>query len=311
MLALEDRWESADQDLFITAVILNPFIGQLRLCFSHIILEWQNNGLYKLLNRVFKRLFKEEAPGSLIEEWTDYRRREGLFTVDNLQLRHFVEKAILLREAPNPVTVWLCIEADNVPLIELALRLFSYTPTSAALERLFSFQSEIEGVKRTSLHANRVADIALVASDIGSKHRDNNRKRKYGSKDYAGDLFLSSKIQCLYHDDDSESTAPAGLDTSTTAEEAETRRWLQSLLDDDDALINPDDGAPSGLITLRTLFDAGSSSDLIASLNEYMDQPWATGAGLMEAETEYYAALLDPLSTVTTPEFPEEVTEHE
>ena len=39
-----------------------------------------------------------------------------------------------------------------------------------------------------------------------------------------------------------------------------------------------------------------------------MDQLWAIGAGMMEAETEYYTALLDPL-TITTPEFPTTVTE--
>ena len=35
--SLEKRWKPADQDLFVTAVILNPFIGQQRLCFNHMI----------------------------------------------------------------------------------------------------------------------------------------------------------------------------------------------------------------------------------------------------------------------------------
>ena len=35
--SLEKRWKPADQDLFVAAVILNPFIGQQRLCFNHMI----------------------------------------------------------------------------------------------------------------------------------------------------------------------------------------------------------------------------------------------------------------------------------
>ena len=304
MLSLEDRWKKADHDLFIAAVILNPFVGQLRLCFSHMVPQWDNNGLYKMLARIYKRLFKEEAPGSLLIDWTDYRRRQGLFTAKNLELQHLVESAILSKESPNPVTVWLCLDADYVPLVKLALRIFSYVPTSADLERLFSHQSEIEGVKRTSLLANRVADIAIVASDINSK-LGTNRKRKYGSELPPGDVFLTSKMQCLYDDDEVDGDdGPAILGNGDLVDEAHSRRYLQGLADDADKVVSSNDEAIPGLITLGTLFDTGMSFDLITGLADYMEQPWAMGTGMIEAEIEYYTALVDPLSTAVVPDFP-------
>ena len=305
MTSLESRWEAADQDLYVTAVILNPFVGQQRLCFSHTVPEWQHNGLYIMLNRVYKRIFKEEAPGSLLEEWTDYRRRQGLFTGDKLQLQHFVDKARHFKESPDPVAVWICMDDDESPLIRLALRIFSYTPNSAALERLFSHQSEIEGVKRTTLHTNRVADLAIVASDISSTHREN-RKRKYGSKDYAGDLFLSSKIQCVI-DDEVDDGTPFLFDSSTPEEATRTRRWYQGILDENDSFVNDvDTTTPPDLIPLSTLFDAGSSPDTSVNVSEYLGQPWAMGNSMMEAETAYYTSLMDPLSTAVVPDFPTE-----
>ena len=306
--SLESRWGVADQDLYITAVILNPFVGQQRLCFNYAVPEWQHNGLYIMLNRVYKRVFKEEAPGSLLEEWTDYRRRQGVFTADKLQLQHFVDKARHFKQSPDPAAVWTCMDDDESPLIRLALRIFLYTPNSAALERLFSHQSEIEGVKRTHLHTNRVADLAIVASDIGSTHREN-RKRKYGSRDYAGDLFLSQKIQCVI-DDEVDDGTPLLLDSSTVQEATRTRRWYQGILDENDnfdILDNtPDTTTPPGLIPLSTLFDAGSSPEVGVSVSGYLGQPWAMGNTIMDAETAYYTALMDPLSTAVVPDFPTE-----
>ena len=302
--SLEKRWKPADHDLFVAAVILNPFIGQQRLCFNHMIPQWQRNGLYKVLSRLYKKLFCEEAPDSLLEEWLAYRNREGNYTANELKLPYFLNKATLLKQSPDPVAVWRAVDDEECPLIRLALRIFSFCPNSAALERLFSHEKDIESIKRSSFHHNTVADVALVATDINSSHRQN-RKRKYGTKDYTGDLFLSTKLQCLmdeYGDEADENAAP-GLDPRLLEGEAQSRGWFHDLADEYDGFVEDED-TTSIPLTLEMLFDAGSSSELLSNLNTYMEQQWAVGDNMMEAETAYYTALLDPYSTAPEPVYP-------
>lgn len=226
-----------------------------------------------MLSRVYKKLFYKEAPDSLLEEWLAYRNREGNYTKNELKLQYFLNKAILLKQSPDPVAVWRAVDDDEYPLIRLALRVFSYYPNSAALERLFSQEKDIESIKRSSFYHNTVADVALVATDINSSHRQN-RKRKYGTKDYTGDLFLSTKLQCLIDEFGNEvdkSSAP-GLDLRLLEGKARSRRWFQDLANEYDDFVKPNEDTTSIPLTLEILFDVQLSSELINNLNTYIEQ---------------------------------------
>ena len=136
MRSLEKRWKDSDQDLFIVATILNPFVGRKQLCFSTSIESWKNHGLYKLIKEVYQRIFEREPPAELFEEWMEYKQSQGAFSDDALAITEYQKIAERRKESPNPMDIWSHIETPGC-LSELALHLFQALPNSAAVERLF------------------------------------------------------------------------------------------------------------------------------------------------------------------------------
>lgn len=93
MKSLERRWAEADQDLFITAVILNVFVGRTRLCFATGIQAWKHHGLFKTIQRVYSRLFGKNPPASILEEFRDYQTSKGQFSDEALLIQEHRELA--------------------------------------------------------------------------------------------------------------------------------------------------------------------------------------------------------------------------
>lgn len=81
--SIELRWAKADQDVFIAAVILNPFLklepfcdGQSRFCTAAV---------HDLFSQLWQHFFEEGAPEDLYAETEQYLRGGGKF--------HFLQKA--------------------------------------------------------------------------------------------------------------------------------------------------------------------------------------------------------------------------
>ena len=80
--SLEKRWAKADQDVFILAVFLNPYIRQHP--FSRAALTHAN--VYEIAARVFKRIFGQDPDLDFLKAFEDYFNNRAGFSSDSMGL---------------------------------------------------------------------------------------------------------------------------------------------------------------------------------------------------------------------------------
>lgn len=73
--SLENRWEKADQGVFIAAVILNPL--HMVLPFSRTHLAFTKAAIYSLLSSLWVRFFTEKPPLNLYTQLMGYLEKTG------------------------------------------------------------------------------------------------------------------------------------------------------------------------------------------------------------------------------------------
>jgi hypothetical protein len=76
MNSIEKRWAAADQEIFIAAVILNPFYQNSPFSPLHFL---NNAGIHALLNRLWRRFYNEDPPAALSQQIAEYLQQTGLF----------------------------------------------------------------------------------------------------------------------------------------------------------------------------------------------------------------------------------------
>jgi hypothetical protein len=82
--SLEKRWAAADQDVFIAAVVLNPYIRNR--WFATGVRELTPAGLLGIVKRVCARVFREEPEIEFSEALMDYLQQRGEFSDEWMQL---------------------------------------------------------------------------------------------------------------------------------------------------------------------------------------------------------------------------------
>jgi len=83
LASLEKRWAAADQDVFILAVLFNPYIRAH--CFSTSQLS--HGVLYDMAERVFRRLFGPEEPGlKFMLDFDQYIDGTGVYSPATMKL---------------------------------------------------------------------------------------------------------------------------------------------------------------------------------------------------------------------------------
>ncbi|KZT20928.1 hypothetical protein NEOLEDRAFT_1158419 [Neolentinus lepideus HHB14362 ss-1] len=126
--SLERRWGKADQDVFIAAVILNPF---------HKIKPFQkltiftNARLFMLMSRLWKCFYAVDVPLAFNKELMEYMNNAASIGA----------AAHLKGESPNPLDVWQGFSfsrSELSPLSKLAHQILSICANSASCECLFS-----------------------------------------------------------------------------------------------------------------------------------------------------------------------------
>jgi hypothetical protein len=80
--SLEKRWKKTDQDGFIVAVFLNPYI-QARLFKQQFLTEAQ---LYNIVERVYERIMRCRADLGFMDAFEDYKRSRREFSDDYMSL---------------------------------------------------------------------------------------------------------------------------------------------------------------------------------------------------------------------------------
>lgn len=80
--SLEKRWKKIDQDIFIVAVFLNPYI-RAKLFKQQFLTEAQ---LYIIVERLYERLMRCRADLGFMDAFDDYKRSMGEFSDENMSL---------------------------------------------------------------------------------------------------------------------------------------------------------------------------------------------------------------------------------
>jgi hypothetical protein len=89
--SLEKRWAAADQEVFIAAVILNPYLRGK--CFSRTVQELTPIGICNMLNRLHLRVFRKAADWSFQAAFMDYHYEREEFSPEWMQLDGWKENA--------------------------------------------------------------------------------------------------------------------------------------------------------------------------------------------------------------------------
>lgn len=190
--SIEKRWAKADQDVFIAATFLNPYIR--KRCFNPAVLT--ESSLYNLIERVFERLFEKKGDLALLRAFTDYAKGVSEFLDEEMNLNQMT--AMHLQEVSPTIRVWefqttdstlkkkpldlvfiwkrIDTQADNeLPagrnaLTRLAIRLLSVVANSAGCERSFSIFGNIHTKTRNKLGTETVHKTGILKMDIRRRH---------------------------------------------------------------------------------------------------------------------------------------------
>ena len=77
MNSIEKCWAAADQEIFIAAVILNPFYQNSPFAPLHFL---NNAGIHALLNGLWSHFYNEDPPAPFSQQIAEYLQQTGLFT---------------------------------------------------------------------------------------------------------------------------------------------------------------------------------------------------------------------------------------
>lgn len=86
--SVEKRWKKADQDIFIVAVFLNPFIRDT-VFNKEFLTEAQ---LYNIVERTYERVLRCDSDLDFLEAFEDYKWSRGEFSDDEMSLSLMKEK---------------------------------------------------------------------------------------------------------------------------------------------------------------------------------------------------------------------------
>jgi hypothetical protein len=189
--SLEKRWTAADQDIFIAAVIVNPFFRADP--FGHHP-RFVVAGIIKLLGRLYARFFWEEPPYTFDVELRDYLTAAGQYSeLRAMCLRHKAvaqqrvcsalifpsgmetQRQVFLQDTPlDPLEVYRDLSFSSEPhspFHRLAARLLSVSANSATCERLFSVFGNTLTKLRNRMGTSTLSSIAELKMHVRNEHR--------------------------------------------------------------------------------------------------------------------------------------------
>ncbi|KIM61543.1 hypothetical protein SCLCIDRAFT_70236, partial [Scleroderma citrinum Foug A] len=180
--SLEKRWKKADQDIFLLAVILNPYLRVS--CFSERSPYRNFSNVWRLCQKVFLRLYATEPNLEFRSTLQEYVSEIGGWSALDMGLDQYTEQAKREDQNVNLIHIWWNMDQIRIGLhdmrsltnngrsgfIRLAIHILSIVPNSAATERLFSQFGIIHLKLRNRLSVEKVRKQALVRSDTITRH---------------------------------------------------------------------------------------------------------------------------------------------
>ena len=214
LASLEKRWAAADQDPFIAAVILNPFLHADFLAHRHIALT--PIGLCNMLKRLHSRVFRMDVDTEFQAAFMDYFNKREEFSPESMALIDWMEMAkknvshaktqiyvsnrdINQGQEVNPVDIWegidTCEETGRNRLTKLAIHILSIVTNSAGCERAFSHMGLVHTSIRSKLRVEKVRKTTMVGMDIKRSHQDASLLRLRAKRNFAGFTSKSEAVE--------------------------------------------------------------------------------------------------------------------
>ncbi|THU83160.1 hypothetical protein K435DRAFT_571524, partial [Dendrothele bispora CBS 962.96] len=176
--SIEKRWKKADQEIFILAVVFNPYIRSRAFDPSN---ELASAGrMWNLVRRAYKRFSRGQEPSAEFKEcFTAYYRGIGRWSDEHMDLKGSRESANQRGTYVNLVKLWRDFEVEDNSsecsngangMVRLAMRILSMVPNSASTERILSRFGSIHTKARSRLHVQKVRKMTIVAQDIERVH---------------------------------------------------------------------------------------------------------------------------------------------
>ncbi|GBE86226.1 hypothetical protein SCP_0901050 [Sparassis crispa] len=173
--SLEMRWGKADQEVFIAAVILNPYH---KINPFHPLPIFTHANIYALLCRLWGHFYGTSftVPLSLHTELRKYFAGTGFYASLQTYMKSLDDLAIAKGNVPDPLEVWNGFTFSGMeppPLIRLAIRILSICANSASCERLFSTLGLILTKLRTRMGTSLLIDFVELKMHLrdAQKHK--------------------------------------------------------------------------------------------------------------------------------------------
>ncbi|KZT28657.1 hypothetical protein NEOLEDRAFT_1175520 [Neolentinus lepideus HHB14362 ss-1] len=171
--SLEQRWGKADQDVFIAAVILNPFhkIKPLQK-----LTIFTNACLFMLMSRLWKHFYAVNVPLAFNKELMEYMNNAGMH-MDMDDYAASIDAAVHLKgESPNPLNVWQGFSfsgSELSPPSKLAHQILSICANSASCEHLFSTFGLILTKLQNRMGKKTMLSLAELKMHLQDEHIQN------------------------------------------------------------------------------------------------------------------------------------------
>ncbi|KAJ2986487.1 hypothetical protein NUW54_g9747 [Trametes sanguinea] len=203
---LELRWKKGagqDQDLFILAVFLNPYVRGY--CFDREALPPAE--VYTMATQAFKRFFGTVPNADFTDALVDYSQNVKEFADEAMGLADKERSAQDKGEDIDIVELWSRIDRSNDTLavclgrngvVKLAIRLLSVVANSAGVECAFSDFGRTHTKGRNRLNAEVVHNTGMLRMAIRREHATAGRlprrlKRKLEELQYTGCILIGRR----------------------------------------------------------------------------------------------------------------------
>ncbi|KAH7913714.1 ribonuclease H-like domain-containing protein [Hygrophoropsis aurantiaca] len=325
--SLEKRWSKPhnDQDAFIAAVVMNPFIRAKLFALGRP--ELTPLGLYGIVKGVFQRVFRKSPDLAFYRTFLDYLNEKEEFSQSRM---HLDEIKLLYDQAGknvNVVEIWQNLDSGvfsgRNDLVKFAIRILSIVANSAGCERLYSNYGAIHTKLRNHLSEQNVHKTSVVKMDLKRQHMQAGllqprKKRKFSEYD-SSVAGPSSNPSNPSGESNSGMVSTAGIDEDNDEEdEPEEELSFSEIVDKlinesinydafsgDELSESSSDGLPSELptqvtrtqIPLKHLFRyEGDATGL--------DMFWDGGIKSLDEEQAYYELKTTTMASACTDEIP-------
>ncbi|KAE8217168.1 hypothetical protein CF319_g8679 [Tilletia indica] len=304
--ALNRRWLSCDQSIWMVALVLNPFFGRKLVALSLEGMEMNHAAFFhQILAPAYDRLFSkgdaiptQDEKDVLFKDWVSYSNADGHFSDS-----YFSIKQRLDVKDHNPVTLWQEWGSSgwaSRPIAKLALHVLRMTPSAAGCERLFSSFLDISDKKRNRILPHKMADIATIKMADRNKRAATSQasasSRKAAKRIKHGDEALYScynleqqnrQDQAARQNEDEEDLEEAIFNAASNPDAWQriTRDWLENMGEadfSDDALRGSSDQPSTTKFSLAQIFKMEGFLDLEALQNQAA--PWTDGQDFLEEQ---------------------------